>query len=114
MELTVSMGNRHSGLMLRGSKVPGGVIPGDLEQLGAQEGTSQVERGWEESPAQVVDPCGRSPGAGGATGRQERVLDAGAGGQAAPPQPSPGLRPPEPRKGSVDEQCGQVRGETVL
>ena len=30
--------------------MPGGVIPGNLEQLGPREGTSQVERGWRESP----------------------------------------------------------------
>ena len=96
--------------------MPGGVIPGDLEQLGAQEGTSQVERDWEESPAEVVDPCGRSPGAGGVAGRQVWVLGAGwgSGRPPPPPQPSPGLRPPEPQKGSVHEQYGQVRGETVL
>ena len=68
--------------------MPGGVIPGDLEQLGAQEGTSQVERDWEESPAEVVDPCGRSPGAGGVAGRQERVLGAGWGSGRPPPPPT--------------------------
>ena len=95
--------------MPRGRKVPGGVIPGGLEQLGAQEGTSQVERGWEESRTGCgplwPEPWGRG---------SYRQAGEGAGGQAAPPQPSPGLRPPEPRKGSVHEQCGQVRGETVL
>ena len=57
--------------------------------------------------------CGRlwqEPWGGGSY----RQAGEGAGSQAAPPQPGPAPRPPEPRKGSTDEPCSQVSGETVL